>query len=185
MITSTLPPIRPVVTRIHRHRGTCPCRARFQRPVSESLEPGSPFGPGIEPQLCLAHPMRDAHQAIDVDDTVCAPAFKALTPRAIATGRFQGKSARRPSRTSSPQIGDQTSVTRGEHLLFWIDSSDERVSVYRAEQSQKEIARGDDVHIVAKSDAWTIGIGRRQGYGYRRKYRSSGADAERHQFHGP
>jgi transposase len=43
-----LPPIRPVVTRVHRHRGTCPCCARtFQAPVPEGLEPGSPFGPGI------------------------------------------------------------------------------------------------------------------------------------------
>jgi len=43
-----LPPIRPVVTRIHRHRGTCPCCARpFQASVPEGLEPGSPFGPGI------------------------------------------------------------------------------------------------------------------------------------------
>jgi transposase len=43
-----LPPIRPVVTRIHRHRGTCPCCARaFSAPAPEGLEPGSPFGPGI------------------------------------------------------------------------------------------------------------------------------------------
>ncbi|MBA3811701.1 MAG: IS66 family transposase [Caulobacteraceae bacterium] len=43
-----LPPIRPVVTRIHRHRGTCPCCARgFQAPAPEGLAPGSPFGPGI------------------------------------------------------------------------------------------------------------------------------------------
>jgi len=43
-----LPPIRPVVTRVHRHRGVCPCCARgFQAPVPEGLEPGSPFGPGI------------------------------------------------------------------------------------------------------------------------------------------
>jgi transposase len=43
-----LPPIRPVVTRVHRHRGVCPCCARgFQAPVPAGLEPGSPFGPGI------------------------------------------------------------------------------------------------------------------------------------------
>jgi len=43
-----LPPIRPVVTRIHRHRGTCPCCARtFSAPAPEDMAPGSPFGPGI------------------------------------------------------------------------------------------------------------------------------------------
>jgi transposase len=43
-----LPPIRPVVTRIHRHRGICPCCSRaFSAPAPRGLEPGSPFGPGI------------------------------------------------------------------------------------------------------------------------------------------
>lgn len=40
-----LPPIRPVVTRVNRHRGLCPCCGkRFAAPVPEGLEPGSPFG---------------------------------------------------------------------------------------------------------------------------------------------
>jgi len=43
-----LPPIRPVVTRVHRHRGICPCCCRgFSAPAPEGLAPGSPFGPGI------------------------------------------------------------------------------------------------------------------------------------------
>jgi len=43
-----LPPIRPVVTRIERHRGTCPCcRHRFGAPAPEGFEPGSPFGPEL------------------------------------------------------------------------------------------------------------------------------------------
>ncbi|MCA1696461.1 MAG: transposase, partial [Actinobacteria bacterium] len=43
-----LPPIRPVVTRVHRHRGVCPCcRKRVAAPVPEGFEPGSPFGPGL------------------------------------------------------------------------------------------------------------------------------------------
>jgi transposase len=41
-----LPPIRPVITRIHRHRGVCPaCQGRFCAPAG--LEAGSPFGPGL------------------------------------------------------------------------------------------------------------------------------------------
>jgi transposase len=51
-----LPPIRPVVTRVHRHRGTCPCcRRAFQAPAPEGLEPGSPFGPGIAALVLHLH----------------------------------------------------------------------------------------------------------------------------------
>ena len=43
-----LPPIRPVVTRVHRHRGACPsCRRGFHAPAPDGMAPGSPFGPGI------------------------------------------------------------------------------------------------------------------------------------------
>jgi transposase len=43
-----LPPIRPVVTRIHRHRGLCPpCRRAFSAPPPAAMAPGSPFGPGL------------------------------------------------------------------------------------------------------------------------------------------
>ena len=43
-----LPPIRPVVTRVLRHRGTCPCcRRAFTAPAPDGLAPGSPFGPSI------------------------------------------------------------------------------------------------------------------------------------------
>ncbi len=36
------------VTRVHRHRGACPCcRRAFSALVPEGLAPGSPFGPGI------------------------------------------------------------------------------------------------------------------------------------------
>lgn len=44
-----LPPIRPVIIRINRHRGVCPfCRKQVSAPVPEGFEPGSPFGPGVE-----------------------------------------------------------------------------------------------------------------------------------------
>jgi transposase len=43
-----LPPIRPVITRIHRHHGTCPCcHRRVTAPAPEGFAPGSPFGPGL------------------------------------------------------------------------------------------------------------------------------------------
>src|SRR5271155_771084 len=38
-----LPPLRPVITRIHRHRGVCPnCRRGFTAPAPAEMPPGSP-----------------------------------------------------------------------------------------------------------------------------------------------
>jgi transposase len=51
-----LPPIRPIVTRINRHRGVCPCcRKPVSAPAPEGFEPGSPFGPGIEALIIHLH----------------------------------------------------------------------------------------------------------------------------------
>jgi transposase len=55
-----LPPIRPVVTRVHRHRGTCPCcRRTFSAPapagLAPGLAPGSPFGPGLAALVLHLH----------------------------------------------------------------------------------------------------------------------------------
>jgi transposase len=51
-----LPPIRPVVTRINRHGGVCPCcRKQVSAPVPEGFEPGSPFGPGLRALIIHLH----------------------------------------------------------------------------------------------------------------------------------
>ncbi|HTQ80965.1 MAG TPA: IS66 family transposase [Thermoanaerobaculia bacterium] len=51
-----LPPIRPVVTRVHRHRGVCPgCRRGFVAPAPEGMAPGSPFGPGLQALVLHLH----------------------------------------------------------------------------------------------------------------------------------
>jgi transposase len=51
-----LPPIRPVVTRIHRHRGVCPCcRKSFSAPAPDGMAPGSPFGPMIQALVIHLH----------------------------------------------------------------------------------------------------------------------------------
>ena len=43
-----LPPLRPIVTRINRHHGTCPCcHKHVGAPPPEGFAPGSPFGPGL------------------------------------------------------------------------------------------------------------------------------------------
>jgi transposase len=51
-----LPPIRPVVTRVHRHRGICPCCNRgFSAPAPAGMAPGSPFGPGLQALIVHLH----------------------------------------------------------------------------------------------------------------------------------
>jgi transposase len=51
-----LPPIRPIVTRINRHRGACPCcQNHVAAPPPESFAPGSPFGPQIGALIIHLH----------------------------------------------------------------------------------------------------------------------------------
>ena len=51
-----LPPIRPIITRINRHRGVCPCcRKPVAAPAPAGLEPGSPFRPGIGALILHLH----------------------------------------------------------------------------------------------------------------------------------
>ena len=51
-----LPVIKPVVTRVHRHRGTCPCcRRGFSAPAPDGMAPGSPFGPGLAALVLHLH----------------------------------------------------------------------------------------------------------------------------------
>jgi transposase len=51
-----LPPIKPVVTRIHRHRGVCPCcRKGFSAPAPKGMAPGSPFGPELQALILHLH----------------------------------------------------------------------------------------------------------------------------------
>jgi transposase len=51
-----LPVIRPIVTRIHRHRGICPrCRRGFSAVPPPGMSPGSPFGPDLTALVVHLH----------------------------------------------------------------------------------------------------------------------------------
>jgi len=63
-----LPPIRPITTRIHRHRGICPCcRKRFTAPAPHGMPPGSPFGPELRALIIHLH----VTQAIGFERLAC------------------------------------------------------------------------------------------------------------------
>ena len=51
-----LPPIKPVTTRIHLHRGRCPCcKKRVAAKPPAGMPPTSPFGPGIVSTVTYFH----------------------------------------------------------------------------------------------------------------------------------
>jgi len=51
-----LPPIKPVTTRIHLHKGHCPCcKRRVAASPPADMMPGSPFGPGIASVVTYLH----------------------------------------------------------------------------------------------------------------------------------
>ena len=51
-----IPPIKPVVTRVHLYGGSCPgCCQYFTAPVAPDLAPGSPFGRSIEELVVFLH----------------------------------------------------------------------------------------------------------------------------------
>jgi transposase len=51
-----LPPIKPVTTRIHLHKGNCPrCKRRVAAKPPADMMPGSPFGPGIASVVTYLH----------------------------------------------------------------------------------------------------------------------------------
>src|SRR5713101_2096566 len=51
-----LPPIRPVITRIHRHRGVCPrCRRGFSAPPPAGMPPGLFFGLDLTALILYLH----------------------------------------------------------------------------------------------------------------------------------
>jgi transposase len=51
-----LPPLRPIVTRINRHRGVCPCcRKRVGAPAPDGFDIGTPFGPGLAALIIHLH----------------------------------------------------------------------------------------------------------------------------------
>ena len=51
-----LPPIKPVTTRIHLHKGQCPCcKRRVTAKPPADMMPGSPFGPGIVALVTYLH----------------------------------------------------------------------------------------------------------------------------------
>src|SRR4051812_9666558 len=113
-----LPPVRPVVTRVERYRGHCPCcGGTTLAPVPEGLEEGSPFGPSI---LAQALHLRFTHAiscrrltrlflhlfALEVSEGALDAMFRRAKPR------FDGEAAAILARLRRARVvcSDETTV---------------------------------------------------------------------------
>ncbi len=124
-----LPAIKPVVTRVRLHGGTCRrCGRAFTAPTPAGLEPGSPFGPSIEG---LAVYLRFCHAigferlsallgevfGVTISEGALANLFKRVKPR------FDGQAATIAGRVVDSAIvcSDETSArVEGRNWWEWV-----------------------------------------------------------------
>ena len=124
-----LPPIKPVVTRVHRHRGICPCcRRGFSAPCPEGMTPGSPFGPGLAALILHLH----VTQAISFERlvrlmdevfgvTISEGAIANLLARAEAPMIIAAEKIAEDVRSSPVVASDETSArVKGKTWWQWV-----------------------------------------------------------------
>src|SRR6266446_5069481 len=124
-----LPPIRPVITRIHRHRGVCPsCRRGFSAPPPAGTSPGSPFGPDLIALILHLH----VTQAIGFERLVqlldevfgiriSEGAIANMLARAGAPLTAAAKSTAAAVRSSKVVASDETSArVEGNNWWQWV-----------------------------------------------------------------
>src|SRR3984893_9974577 len=124
-----LPPIRPVITRIHRHRGVCPgCRRGFRAPPPARMPPGSPFGPDLVALILHLH----VTQAIGferlarlLDEVfgvrISEGAMPTLRPRAGPPLTAAAETAAAEVRSSKVVASDETSArVEGKNWWQWV-----------------------------------------------------------------
>jgi transposase len=131
-----LPPVRPVVTRVERYRGHCPCcGGTTLAPVPEGLEEGSPFGVSI---LAVALYLRFTHAisyrrltrlflhlfALRISEGALDALFRRAKPR------FDGEAAAILARLRRARVvcSDETTVrVDGRTHWDWVFQNDEVV----------------------------------------------------------
>src|SRR5690242_12905092 len=151
-----LPPVRPVVTRVERYRGHCPCcGGTTLAPVPEGLEEGSPFGPSI---LAQALYLRFTHAiscrrltrlflhlfALEVSEGALDAMFRRAKPR------FEDEAAAILARLRRARVvcSDETTVrVDGRTHWDWVFRNDEVViHVIRPSRGRAVVAEVLDGH---------------------------------------
>jgi len=127
-----LPPIVPVVTRVQRHRGRCPCcRRSFSAPPPADMPPGSPFGPGIGALIMHLHvtqmigferlsKLMAEVFGLSISEGALANIIARAAPRLSA----EADAIAERVRTSAVVASDETSArVRGKTWWQWVMSS--------------------------------------------------------------
>jgi transposase len=121
-----LPPIEPIVTRINRHGGVCPCCAkRFAAPVPAGLEPGSPFGPHLVALIIHLHVshaisferlvvLLDAVFGVAISEGAIANLLARAQAPLVAAAAAIGAEVR-----ASPVIGSDETSARVKGKTWW------------------------------------------------------------------
>ena len=124
-----LPEIKPDVTRVVLHGGTCPCCARrFKATPPEGLEPGSPFGPNLRAfvlYLRVTHAISFERLARLMSDLVGLEISEGALVNMLAASRkaFTRAASRIRARLLSGSIlqSDETSVRVGKQTWWtWV-----------------------------------------------------------------
>lgn len=172
-----LPPIRPVVTRIHRHRGVCPCcRRAFGAPAPEGMAPGSPFGPGLAALIVhlhmtqaigferLARLMDEAFGVSISEGAIANILARAEAPMVVAAENIAAE-----VRASPVVASDETSArVIGKTWWQWVFASDTAVCHLIADSRGAKVAA--DFLQGAKPDVWIADrYGAQNGHGARRQ----------------
>ena len=156
-----LPPIRPVITRIHRHRGVCPnCRRGFSAPPPAGMPPGSPFGPNLVALILHLHVTQaigferlvrllDEVFGIRVSEGAIANILaRAGTPLAAAAETTAAE-----VRSSKVVASDETSArVKGQNWWQWVLLSS--TAVHHLIADSRGAAVLDDFLGDAKPEVW-------------------------------
>jgi transposase len=146
-----LPPIRPVVTRVHRHRGTCPhCRRAFSALPPEGMAPGSPFGPNIAALIIHLHVTQAIGFArlsrlmaevfgLAISEGAIANLLARAAPRLAAAAEEVARTVRRAEVVAS----DETSArVEGRNWWQWVLLSSTAVYHLIADSRGKAVVTG-------------------------------------------
>jgi transposase len=156
-----LPPIRPVVTRIHRHRGTCPhCRRGFSAAPPPGMPPGSPFGPDLTALIVHLHVTQaigferlarllDEVFGLRISEGAIANLLaRAQTPLAASAATIAAE-----VRASKVVASDETSArVKGKNWWQWVLLSS--TAIHHLIADSRGAAVPSDFLGVAKPEVW-------------------------------
>jgi hypothetical protein len=159
-----LPPIKPVTTRVHLHKGNCPrCKRRVVAKPPADMPPGSPFGPGIVSLVTYLHTckmvsyarlteMLDGLFGLKLSEGAIANMLaRAAKPFAAQGGKDRSDRAQQSRRRQRRDVGARC---RENPLAVDVPRHDSRVSHHCANARQGRANR-----VPRRRAAQGVGVG--------------------------